>query len=40
MPFTPTPDNAKEMFDFGASELDQAKRKLAVCMDLIKYDQK
>lgn len=37
---TPIPDNAKEMFDFGASELDKAKRNQEVCTDLIKYDPK
>lgn len=40
MIFTPIPDHAKEMFDFGASELDKAKRNLPVCMDLIKYNSK
>lgn len=39
MIFTPLPANAKEMFDFGASELDKAKRNREVCTNLIKYNQ-
>ena len=37
MMFTPIPEDAKEQFDFGVSELNKVKRKVDVCEALLKY---